>query len=130
MSCLLESLFPISWLKLIGISLVTFYFLWVHFLAVMNLKVHEKFIRPVPLRAAKLVLFNGLLLDLFWQVVPASIIFLELPKELTVSGRVMRLCASGHGYRYNLAVWLKDNWLALFDTSGEHGAVSATEGKD
>lgn len=110
------------------ITVVTFYVLWVHFLAVMHLKERlDKLTKPA-LILGKVTLFVGLLLDLFWQVFPATILWVELPKELTVSGRVQRLCKSGHGYRYNLAVWFKDNWLALFDPSGDHGEVSEPPG--
>jgi hypothetical protein len=112
------------------VTLVTFYLLWVHYLAVMHLKELGPKLQGPALWLGKLVLGLGLLLDLFWQVLPASVLWLELPKELTVSGRVERLCKTGHGYRYNLAVWFRNTWLALFDPSGDHGEVQFNSRED
>lgn len=71
--------------------------------------------------AAYLVLALGYIVDFIVQIGPASLLWLELPKETTVSARVARLVRSGHGYRYKLAVWFRDNLLKLFDESGGHG---------
>lgn len=106
------------------VSAIGFYLLWVHFLAVMNLKEAGDSLKGLALYLGRVTLFVGLCLDLFWQIFPATILWLELPKELTVSGRVERLCREGHGYRYNLAVWFRNTWLAPFDRSGDHGKVS------
>lgn len=97
--------------------------LWILFLAVMNLKQAEDenqlhgFARGV----GKTVLVEGLLWDFFVQVTVASFIWLEFPRELTVSARVARLCAGKDGWRKDRAIWFRDTLLKIFDRSGGHG---------
>lgn len=104
-------------------SLSAFWCLWVLFLAVMNLgqaKVEGK-LHGFALYAGYTVLGVGLLVDLVVQVLVASVLWLELPRELTVSERVARLCKSGIGWRKDLALWFRRVLLAPFDRSGGHG---------
>lgn len=107
----------------IAAGLLSFWVLWVLFLAVMNLqeaKDSNTLPRPI-LIPAYITLWVGLIVDLFVQLTFATIIWLELPRELTVSGRVARLIESGGGYRKNLAIWFRNNMLKPFDRSGGHG---------
>ena len=100
-----------------------FFVLWVLFLAVMNLaeaKAAGK-LHGFALYAGYTVLAVGLLVDLVVQVLVASLLWLELPRELTVSERVARLCKSGSGWRKSLAEWFRDTLLKPFDRSGGHG---------
>lgn len=104
-------------------SLLAFWALWVLFLATMNLgqaKAEGK-LHGFALWAGYTVLAVGLLVDFVVQVTVATVIWLELPRELTVSGRVERLCREGHGYRLALAMWFRHVLLAPFDRSGGHG---------
>ncbi len=101
----------------------SFWLLWVFFLAVMNLKENQNNLKGFVRACGLFTLFVGRVIDLVVQVGPASILWLELPRELTVSDRVARLVKEGHGYRYNLAVWFRSNLLAPFDKSGSHGEV-------
>lgn len=104
-------------------SMLAFWALWVLFLATMNLgqsKAEGK-LHGFALGAGYTVLAVGLLVDFVVQVTVATVILLELPRELTVSGRVERLCREGHGYRLALAVWFRRVLLAPFDRSGGHG---------
>lgn len=104
---------------------LAFWLLWVFFLAVMNLKqtLDEGRLTGFPLLMGYLTYGAGLVIDFVVQVGPASLLWLELPREWTVSRRVSRLCREGHGYRYNLAFWFQQHMLAPFDRSGGHGAV-------
>lgn len=111
-------------LKFIGIGGLSFYFLWVHYLAVMKLQdehTREPF-KGVQFVTAKIVLVIGLLQDLFWQYIFATALWLELPKwgEHTVSARVKRLCSTGSGWRKRLAETIRDTWLKRYDRSGGH----------
>jgi hypothetical protein len=102
---------------------LAFWCLWVLFLAVMNLgqaKAEGK-LRGFNLYAGYTVLAVGLLVDLFVQVFVASILWLELPRELTVSERVARLCKDGKGWQKKLALWFRTELLSPFDRSGGHG---------
>ena len=104
-------------------SLLAFWALWVLFLATMNLgqaKAEGK-LHGFALWAGYTVLAVGLLVDLVVQVLVASLLWLELPHELTVSERVARLCKSGTGWRKDLALWFRKTLLAPFDRSGGHG---------
>lgn len=102
-------------------AVLAFWLLWVFFLCVMLLDEHKANLKGFVRLLAYFTLAVGLSLDFLVQVGPASVLWLELPKELTVSGRVKRLCATGGGYRYKLAIWFRDNLLAPFDKSGGHG---------
>jgi hypothetical protein len=104
-------------------SLLAFWVLWVLFLAVMNLgqaKAEGK-LHGLALYAGYTVLAVGLLVDLVVQVLVATVMWLELPRELTVSERVARLCKHGSGWRQRLALWFRAELLAPFDRSGGHG---------
>lgn len=104
-------------------SVLAFWSLWILFLAVMNLgqaKAEGK-LCGFALYAGYTVLAVGLLVDLIVQVLVASLLWLELPRELTVSERVARLCKHGSGWRLRLALWFRHTLLAPFDRSGGHG---------
>lgn len=104
-------------------SLLALWLLWVLFLATMNLaqsKAEGK-LHGFALWAGYTVLAVGLLVDLVVQITVATVMWLEFPREWTVSGRVERLCREGHGYRLGLALWFRRTLLAPFDRSGGHG---------
>lgn len=103
--------------------LLSFWALWVLFLAVMNLAEAKTAgtLKGFALWAGYPVLAIGLAVDLLVQVGPASLLWMELPRELTVSGRVSRLVQSGSGWRKSLAEWFRDTLLKPFDRSGGHG---------
>ena len=104
-------------------SLLLFWCLWVLFLATMNLKQSQDAgqLHGPALWLGYTVLGVGLLVDMVVQITVASLLWLELPRELTVSARVDRLCRSGTGYRLALALWFRRVMLAPFDRSGGHG---------
>lgn len=103
--------------------LMAFWLLWVLFLAVMHLNDAKRAgtLRGFALYAGYTVLAMGLLVDFVVQMTAATLLWLEWPRELTVSGRVARLLVQGSGYRYRLARWFQRTLLAPFDASGEHG---------
>lgn len=109
----------------VSYAILGFWLLWVFFLATMNLKqaLDEGQLKGFPLLLGYTVYGVGLFLDLLVQVFLATLVWLELPREWTVSGRVDRLLREGHGYRYNLAFWFQQRLLAPFDRSGGHGAI-------
>jgi hypothetical protein len=81
------------------------------------------------------VVFVGIVIDVAVQLTLACVIFLELPNEMTVSGRVKRWVEGPKfiGYpsgpptkgirwwRYSVALWMRVNLLKPFDRSGGHG---------
>lgn len=125
-----EALFNVSYWTYLGYSALAFWLLWVFFLAVMKLDEEKHRMHGAVKVVGYFTLAVGLVIDFIVQVLPATILWLELPRELTVSGRVKRLCATGHGYRYNLAIWFRNHLLAPFDKSGGHGVVLGDSTKD
>lgn len=100
-----------------------FFVLWVLFLAVMNLAEAKAAgtLKGFALWMGYPVLWIGLVVDLVVQIGPASLLWLELPRELTVSTRIDRLVKSGSGWRRTLALWFRATLLTPFDRSGGHG---------
>lgn len=97
--------------------------LWVFYAAVMRLKQ----VRDAGglSRAQKvfgyLTLFVGLLLDAVVNLVLASLVFAERPREWTLSGRLWRLSNdAGAGWRRRLALALRVTLLDSIDPSGVH----------
>lgn len=61
----------------------------------------------------------GLLLDLYVNVIVMTVLFLELPRELTVTSRLKRHNRFGTGWRQRLANWFEPV-LDPIDPSGDH----------
>lgn len=98
-------------------------YLWVLFLATMNLKEAQDAgqLHGFAKWAGYTVLVEGLVVDALIQFTVANLIWWGLPKEWTVSGRVARLCKGPAGWRRDRAIWFRDTLLKLFDRSGGHG---------
>ena len=97
------------------------YQLWVHFVAVMHLK-HmrdEGKLTTAQKVIGYPVLAVGLVLDIALQII-ISAMFLELPRELTVSGRLWRLSNGPEGWRKRLATHIRVALLDSADPSGVH----------
>lgn len=106
---------------MIFLLLTSPYLLWLFFLAVMNLQrardsgtlSRPAFYLGMPL------LYLGLVIDFLVNTFVATIVFLEVPKEVTLTARLSRHI-SGSGYRKRLAKWVCTNLLDAFDPSGCH----------
>lgn len=103
-------------------SLASLYLLWVMYLAVMSLaRAREVGALSKPALILGYPLFAvGLAFDVLVNVVILSVVFLELPKEATFTGRVSRHCLNGTGWRKRLACWICHDFLDAFDPSGRH----------
>ena len=103
------------------ITLLCVYLLWVHYVAVMRLMQVRDAGRLTP--AMKAIgypaLIVGLLLDLVVNTIVATAIFVELPKELTVSARLTRH-SDGTGWRNKVAVAIRMALLDNIDPNGVH----------
>jgi amino acid transporter len=119
------------------LSFASAYALWVFFLAAMNL-IQARDEGALPTWAHRLglpVILVGIVIDVVVQLTIACVIFLELPHEMTVSGRVKRWVEGPKfiGYpdgpptkglrwwRYSVALWMRLNLLKPFDRTGGHG---------
>ena len=112
------------------LSVVCSFLLWVFFLAVMKLRdIRDagQLVGPIKY-PGYLTLAIGYLLDAIVNVLPLSLIVLELPqwqrdpngkREWTVSERTYRLKQAG-GWRGRLSAYLRTQFLAKADKSGGH----------
>lgn len=101
-------------------AIVGYVFLcWVWYLAVMNLKAQRDQLIGCARWLAKLTLAIGLVLDFFLNVIVATLVFLDLPREATVTKRLSRYCGDC-GWRSRLAFWICNRLLDPFDPEGKH----------
>ena len=103
------------------IALLCVYLLWVHFVAIMHLKLmrEDGLLTPAQKVLGYTALAIGLVLDLFAQIL-ISVVFRELPREWTASGRLWCLSNGPHGRRKRLALRLRSALLDSADTKGIH----------
>lgn len=103
---------------------LSLYVLWVFYLAVMNLK-RARDAGTLTRNALYLgypVLLIGYGIDVLVNLTVCTILFLEIPKEWTVTGRLKRhLYHSEPGsWREVIAAWFCANLLNSFDPDGRH----------
>jgi hypothetical protein len=100
-------MFELLYLALFGFGIT--YALWLFFLAVMNLKQarDEGLLNKTALTLGYPILVIGYLLDALVNVSVMTLLFLEIPQELTVTSRLKRHINTGSGWRLNLASWFK-----------------------
>ena len=60
----------------------------------------------------------AMLMDVVFNLIPATIIFLDLPRELLFTYRLDRYEAAGAGWRYTVALWICQNLLNPFQQGG------------
>ena len=95
--------------------------LWVYYLAIMHLKEARDrgdlvgFVRY----PAYFTLAIGLIVDFVINVLVCTCIFVEVPKEWTVTSRLKRHINS-EGWRSEVAAWICGKLLNKFDPSGNH----------
>lgn len=103
------------------VVILAIWLLWVFFVAVMHLK--ELKDAGTLTKAQKVfgypVLFIGLALDVAVNAVVATVLFLELPREWLLSGRLWRL-SQGDGWRAKLATAIRSQLLDSADPKGVH----------
>lgn len=98
------------------------YALWLLYVLVMGLyraKLQGRISR-VALVLGFPVYALGYLLDVLVQLTIATVLFLELPREGLVTGRLTRHIKRGHGWRRALSVWICHHLLDPFDPRGTH----------
>jgi hypothetical protein len=107
------------WLPLIGLASV--YWLWIFYLAVMNLKraKHALLLHKSAVVLGTPVLIVGYLLDAFANVFVFTVLLLEMPQELTVTARLKRHIKESTDWRSGVASWFIP-LLDPFDPSGKH----------
>lgn len=96
--------------------------LWVIFAAVMRLRqVRDAGKLTLAMKILGYpVLFFGLFIDFMLNAIPGSILFLEWPREYTLSERLWRHSQESTGYRQKLALLIRVNLLDAIDPEGVH----------
>lgn len=97
------------------------FFLWVYYLAVMGLKRARDAgtLTGISLYAGAIVLAIGYTLDAYVNVFFMTVLLLESPREATVTARLKRHLKSSTGWRCRVAEWFIP-LLDQFDPSGKH----------
>lgn len=104
-----------------GVTIVSLYWLWLFYLAVMNLdraKREGRLSKPA-LFFGYPILIAGLMIDLLCNLL-VSVPFLDLPRETTVTARLKRYAKGSEGWRKRFTLWFADDMLGDFDPTGKH----------
>jgi hypothetical protein len=111
-----------SVLAFLFFSVTSFYTLWIFYLALMNLDRAKGngTLTSTALYLGYPLLGVGYALDIFLNLTVCTILFLEVPRELTVTSRLSRHILDQTGYRKLVALWMCTNLLNTFDPSGTH----------
>lgn len=104
------------------LSIPAIWTLWVMFTAVMRLRqVRDEGKLTTAMKVFGYPLLAvGLVLDFLVNVFVGSVLFLELPHEMTLSARLWRLSNGEPGYRQKVSFWIRTNLLDAIDPSGVH----------
>lgn len=100
--------------------------LWWYYRAAMWLKARRTRLRdrsPALYYLGGAVVALGLVLDVLYNVVAGTILFLDPPRELTFTARLKRYRRGDRpvtSWRYRLATWICRELLNPHDPSGEH----------
>ena len=101
--------------------IVSFYVLWILYLAVMNLAraKHNGLLSPLAQALGTPILLVGWLLDFVLNVFVMSFVLLEFPLESTISERLERHNNTSTGWRKSVALWA-EQLLDPYDPDGNH----------
>ena len=103
-------------------ALVAIYVVWTLYLAIMSLA-SARAANKLPAWAYRLaipILAVGYVSDFLLNMLVASVLFLELPRELLVTGRLSRHIKADSGWRKSVAQWICKNLLDFADPKGCH----------
>ncbi|WP_317201497.1 hypothetical protein [Janthinobacterium sp.] len=105
-----------------ALGLLSLIVLWIMYLAVMALQRARDAgaLSPFAMRAGQALLAVGIVWDVLCNLLPVTVIFMELPREATVSARLRRLVRGPDGWRRRLAVWYAAVLLNPFSPGGPH----------
>lgn len=105
-------------------TFATVYALWLFYLAVMHLARAREAgtLSRTALYLGYPLFLIGYLLDVFVQVVIASVVFLDIPRDWTLTGRLKRYINTepAGSWREKVAVWFCAHLLNAFDPDGKH----------
>jgi hypothetical protein len=101
---------------------MTLWIFWAVYVLVMGLyraHLQKRIGLVIYILGSPFILF-GMVMDFIINFTVAAIVFVDLPREPLVTGRLQRYVAIGSGWRFRLANWTCNNLLDVFDPSGNH----------
>jgi hypothetical protein len=107
---------------LIGLLIASPWLLWMLYACVMRLKqVRDEGKLTFAMKVFGYpALFVGLAVDFVVNVVFGTLVFMQLPREFTLSTRLWRLSTGPTSWRQRWALWIRTNLLDAVDPSGVH----------
>lgn len=104
------------------ISFIAFYVLFWLYLAIMNLKRARDngTLTKFTLYFSYPMAIFGYILDIAVNWIIATVVFLNIPKEATLSHRLERYVQGPDNWRKSVALWMAHNLLDPFDPDGHH----------
>lgn len=88
---------------------------WIFYLAAYHLVPLRKELHPVAKAHAYVIVGIGLALDVILNVVVATVLFVDPPRELLLTTRLKRYKAGPDGWRRSFADWVCEHLLNQFD---------------
>jgi hypothetical protein len=112
----------IPYASTLGISLLSLWVFWALYVFTMGVyKAHlAGKLKGLNLILAYPIVFFALLVDVFFNLVVSSVVFLELPREWLVTSRLQRYMAGPASWRRTIAVYICDSVLDIFDPQNNH----------
>lgn len=108
--------------SIVGVILFLWFF-WALYVMVMGLyraHLNKKLSRVTYVLGAPWLII-GLVVDFVANIILATIIFLDLPREFLVTARLQRYSNSSEDdWRKHFSVWICEHLLDVFDPSGDH----------
>lgn len=106
----------------VGMSVGSLYALWLFYLAVMNLvrARNAGTLTKVALVLGYPIFIVGLALDIFLNWTVLTVLFIEWPRETTITARLRRHYKSRATWRSWVAAWFGKHLLDPFDPKGAH----------
>jgi hypothetical protein len=96
-----------------------FWFIYVGIMGIYRAHLTKR-IRAMALFVAAPFVVIGYLIDVFANVILASLFFLDPPRELLFTSRLIRYKKVGKGLRFVISSWICFNLLDPFDPSETH----------
>lgn len=94
------------------------YVFYLLFIVTMSAKGAWPNLTPVPRALLAGPAVVAFIMDVIFNLIPATVIFLDLPREWLFTKRLDRYEAQDAGWRYTAAIWICQNMLNPFQQGG------------
>ena len=116
----------------IAATIFAAWILWVGFVAIMHIRrVKQKYglTKSIKVVGAPLLVF-GYILDVGFNWIAGTAMFVDIPREKTFSNRLERYVKEDYGtIRRKVARYIREDLLADFDETGDHGTPGSSDNK-